>query len=217
MHATWNFHHPRARYRVATPSRRTEPSYDHPVALPLATVRRPDSLVRAMTAMERLQNSPIFVHIRNARSFPEQAAALRSLKNDLTGHVQRKEKWVECGVLEPIVAILRSARAPVSRNERDFRGAVAHARQLSDEEQVRLEALQLLSIFANGKNCTWRTIRPPPPRPIADDHLRRTLVSPTAPSCPSDICHPVQYLPSRQPFAGGSHRAASLKQHKRGG
>jgi hypothetical protein len=100
-----------------------------------------------------LQNSPIYADVKNARTFLQQIAALRSLKNEISGHVQRKEKWVECGILEPVVNLLRSSRAPMNRNERDFRGAAAHARKLSEEEQVRLLALQLLGIFANGKSC----------------------------------------------------------------
>lgn len=111
------------------------------------------------------QGTAIFAQIRNARSHSEQAAALRSLKNDITGHLQRKEKWVESGVLEPIVKILQTSRAPASQNGRDFRGAVAHARKLSDEEQVRLQALQLLAIFANGKSRPgiWLLIPSSPP------------------------------------------------------
>lgn len=80
----------------------------------------------------------------------EQLAALRSLKNDLVGHVQKKEKWIEAGVLEPVVKILNNSRSAAShqRNSQD------HTRSspdlLSAEENVRSQALQVVASFANG-------------------------------------------------------------------
>jgi hypothetical protein len=91
--------------------------------------------------------------IRTARSHAEQAAALRSLKNEITGHVQKKERWIEQGILEPIVKILQTSRAAANQNGKDFRGINTQPRSLTDEEHVRLHALQLLAIFANGKRC----------------------------------------------------------------
>lgn len=95
-------------------------------------------------------NTAIYTSIRNARSYSEQVDALRLLKNDITGHLHRKEKWVECGILEPIVKALQASRPSSSHNGNDFRGPAAQSRKLSEAELVRLQALQLLSVFANG-------------------------------------------------------------------
>lgn len=101
--------------------------------------------------MTRPQNSAVFAAIRDATTFPDQIEALRSLKNEVSGHVQRKEKWVGCGILGPIVEILRASRSSMHYNPRDSRGATMGLRRLSEEEQLCLQALQLVAIFANGK------------------------------------------------------------------
>ena len=65
------------------------------------------------------------------------------------------------GVLEPIVKFLQTARAPTSQNRRDYRGTGANNRRLTEEEEVRLQALQLLAIFANGRLFTHAFHAPP--------------------------------------------------------
>ncbi|GAO17684.1 uncharacterized protein UV8b_01330 [Ustilaginoidea virens] len=99
--------------------------------------------------MARPQNSSILTQLRNAKALPEQALALQALKNDIVGHVQKKEAWIGLGVLEPIVRTLVTNRSPSKLNGKD---ANAHllTRPLSDEEYVRLQALQLVASFANG-------------------------------------------------------------------
>ncbi|SPJ87779.1 related to armadillo repeat protein [Fusarium torulosum] len=99
--------------------------------------------------MARAHSHPILAQLRNARSLPEQTAALRALKNEVVGHVQRKEQWVGLGVLDPIVGALTSSRSPVKPNGKDSRVLLTQ-RPLSDEESVRLQALQLVASFANG-------------------------------------------------------------------
>lgn len=85
---------------------------------------------------------------------PEQTAALRSLKNEVIGHVQKKEAWIKLGVLEPIVRTLASARSPGKLNGKDA-GVPLPERPLSEEESVRLQALQLVASFANGTFPIW--------------------------------------------------------------
>ncbi|KAM0199942.1 hypothetical protein ACHAPA_004314 [Fusarium lateritium] len=99
--------------------------------------------------MARAHSHPILAQLRNARSLPEQTAALRALKNEVVGHVQRKEQWVGLGVLDPIVGALTSSRSPVKPNGKDSRVLLTQ-RPLTDEESVRLQALQLVASFANG-------------------------------------------------------------------
>lgn len=72
----------------------------------------------------------------------EQLEALQALKNDIVGHVQKKEKWLEAGILEPIVKILNTAST--SNTSRQRRSS------LSVDDHVRLQSLQVLSSFAKG-------------------------------------------------------------------
>lgn len=81
----------------------------------------------------------------------EQLSALRTLKNEIVGHDQKKEKWVENGIIEPVVTILESSRSSPSTNGKDSsRGRIPPSRPLTGEESVRLQALQILASLANG-------------------------------------------------------------------
>lgn len=81
----------------------------------------------------------------------EQLSALRTLKNEIVGHDQKKEKWVENGIIEPVVKILESSRSSPSTNGKDSsRGRMPSSRPLTSEESVRLQALQVLASLANG-------------------------------------------------------------------
>ncbi|KAF7550573.1 hypothetical protein G7046_g7965 [Stylonectria norvegica] len=99
--------------------------------------------------MARSPNPPILAQFRNARSLSEQTTALRALKNEIVGHIQKKEAWVALGVLEHIVATLESSRSTPKPNVKDAQIALPQL-PLSEEETVRLQALQLIATFANG-------------------------------------------------------------------
>jgi len=66
----------------------------------------------------------------------DQLAALRRLKNDIIGHLPRKEYWVQHGVLRHIVAIVAAPSC--------------HDTPTADDEKARLQGLQLLGSFANA-------------------------------------------------------------------
>lgn len=90
-----------------------------------------------------------------ALSSPDQAqqlSALRALKNDIVGHTQKKEKWLEAGALKPVVQICETSRSVAAKDgRRDSRGQAQSAgRPLTGDEVVRLQALQILASFANG-------------------------------------------------------------------
>lgn len=81
-----------------------------------------------------------------------QLAALRALKNEVVGHVQKKEQWVRAGALEPIVR-LAAAPSPAHVNGKateQSQQQPSGAPKLSCHEAVRLLALQLLASFANA-------------------------------------------------------------------
>ncbi|KAH6608096.1 armadillo repeat [Trichoderma cornu-damae] len=101
--------------------------------------------------MARPQSSPILAQLRNAKTCPEQSAALQALKNEIVGHHQKKETWVSLGVLEPVVRNLSSARSTSKANTiKDARPQLPSRRPLSDEDNVRLQALQIITSFAKG-------------------------------------------------------------------
>lgn len=101
--------------------------------------------------MARPQTSPILAQLRNAKTCPEQSTALQALKNEIIGHHQKKETWVSLGVLEPVIKTLTSARpTPKSNTAKDARPQASSRRPLSDEDDVRLQALQIITSFAKG-------------------------------------------------------------------
>ncbi|KAL6860970.1 ARM repeat-containing protein [Trichoderma novae-zelandiae] len=102
--------------------------------------------------MARPQTSPILSQLRNATTCPEQSAALQALKNEIVGHHQKKETWAGLGVLGPVVKTLTSARSTAKANttDKDARPQPSERRALSDEDKVRLQALQIITSFAKG-------------------------------------------------------------------
>jgi len=102
--------------------------------------------------MARVQLHPVLAQLRNSRSYADQLTALRTLKSETVGHVQKKESWVELGVLEPIVGLLQDNRTPAKSNGKSNSASPAAARPLSDDEVVRLQALEVLAIFASGRH-----------------------------------------------------------------
>lgn len=98
--------------------------------------------------MARPQSPPILAQLRSAATVPEQAAALRALKNDIVGHVQKKQQWISLGVLEPVVRTILPE--PLDKlNGKGPQGPLC-SRPLSDKDQAKLQALQLLASFAHG-------------------------------------------------------------------
>ena len=101
--------------------------------------------------MARIQSPPVLSQIRVARTYSEQAAALRALKDEIIGHGQRKEWWVQNGILESLVKILQTnARTPTSSNGKE-RSQPMLSEPLAEDEAVRLLSLQLLASFAYGE------------------------------------------------------------------
>ncbi|KAI1863287.1 uncharacterized protein JN550_009607 [Neoarthrinium moseri] len=71
----------------------------------------------------------VIAQLSSSRSADDRLEGLRILKNDIVGHIQKKEQWVQVGVLPPLVALL----------DRD------------DEDQTtKLHTLQLLASFASA-------------------------------------------------------------------
>ncbi|KAI8964940.1 ARM repeat-containing protein [Daldinia sp. FL1419] len=86
-------------------------------------------------------------------SAPEQISALRYLKNEVIGHIQKKEEWVLHGILRPIVRVITPDT--LNANE-DVRPPFLTLTTFTDEDNAKLQALQLLASFANaGPAFLW--------------------------------------------------------------
>ncbi|CAK7262537.1 hypothetical protein SEPCBS119000_000010 [Sporothrix epigloea] len=109
-----------------------------------------------------LQNVAILENLRSAQSFAAQIEALSAIKNETVGHVMKKEKWVESGVLPAIVEVLRPERPtdwqtgdrnPSSRtgsSHRQQSPSFTPPDELPAADLARLQALELLGVFASG-------------------------------------------------------------------
>jgi hypothetical protein len=118
--------------------------------------------------MARVQTPPVLSQIRVARSYSEQATCLRELKDEVVGHIQRKEWWVQNGILETLVKILQNnVRSPTRSNGKEA-GQIGQRVALSEDEVVRLLSLQLIASFAYGESnqdpiaCSNFAANPPP-------------------------------------------------------
>lgn len=90
--------------------------------------------------------------LRTSRNSSEQLASLQLLKNEITGHIQKKEEYVEKGVLDQVVRLLQTSRSAQNHNDKDRRHSISQPRSLSEQENIRLQALQVLSVISNGRS-----------------------------------------------------------------
>ncbi len=100
--------------------------------------------------MARVEIPPVLLQIRSARTYSEQATALRALKDETVGHIQRKEWWIQNGILEPLVGLLHNNDRAPTRSSGKERSHPGQPVPLAEDDVVRLLALQLLASFAYG-------------------------------------------------------------------
>ncbi|KAI1127304.1 armadillo repeat protein [Nemania abortiva] len=80
----------------------------------------------------------------------DRTAALRALKNDVIGDVQKKTLWVQHGLIPHIVMLLAPDAPDRGVNRKGTRQSFAPPELFTDEETAQLQALQLLATFANA-------------------------------------------------------------------
>lgn len=108
--------------------------------------------------MARVQSPPLLTQIQVARSYPEQATALRALRDEINGHSQRKEWWIQNGVLELLVKLLESNDLSPKSSSGKERSQIGQPVGLSEEVTVRLLSLQLIAGFAYGEYAINRPV-----------------------------------------------------------
>ncbi|KAI2631956.1 ARM repeat-containing protein [Hypoxylon sp. NC1633] len=79
---------------------------------------------------------------------PEQITALRYIKNEVIGHIHKKEDWLQLGAIPPIVRIISSDT--FETKDKDTRPPSLTLPAFTDDDNAKLQALQLLASFANG-------------------------------------------------------------------
>ncbi|KAI0181382.1 ARM repeat-containing protein [Hypoxylon sp. FL1284] len=82
-------------------------------------------------------------------STSERLSTLNYLKNEVIGHTQRKEYWLRHGLVRPLIVIIAPAAFGTSNADTPS-SFLTLPGTLSDEDNARLQALQLLSSFANA-------------------------------------------------------------------
>ncbi|KAI1753718.1 armadillo repeat protein [Xylaria castorea] len=80
----------------------------------------------------------------------DRVAALRRLKNDVIGDIQKKTLWVQHGLIPHIVKLLLSDDSGRNANGKEARQPFLALDTTAVDETARLQALQLLASFANA-------------------------------------------------------------------
>ncbi|KAK4197614.1 armadillo-type protein [Triangularia verruculosa] len=101
--------------------------------------------------MARVQSPLVPTQNIVPRNYAEQSAELRVLKDEIVGHVQHKEQWVQKGILETVVNTLQNSTPSRSRsNGKETANYATTSGGLSDDELVRLLCLQILASISCG-------------------------------------------------------------------
>ncbi|KAI0914506.1 armadillo repeat protein [Ustulina deusta] len=80
----------------------------------------------------------------------DRIAALRSLKNDVVGDIQKKTLWVQHGLIPHIVGLLLSNASEQDRDGKGARQPFLALDTFTEDETAQLQALQLLASFATA-------------------------------------------------------------------
>ncbi|KAF2796418.1 ARM repeat-containing protein [Melanomma pulvis-pyrius CBS 109.77] len=107
--------------------------------------------------MGRSSIPPALIELSNPSSPEAQVNALRTLKNEIVGHDQRKELAVRHGVITPLAGLLRTeARKGGKRRKGVQNGNSSSGREderaleWSTEDELRLQATLMVGSLANG-------------------------------------------------------------------
>lgn len=96
-----------------------------------------------------MARQPWLAQLQSSRCSSEQIVALRALKNEIVGHPPKKAVVVNMGILEPVVRMSSSKSA--SREDGKSHDHSFASIPLSEEQMVRLQALQVIASIAWGQ------------------------------------------------------------------
>lgn len=100
--------------------------------------------------MTRAAAPPILLQLQSAESASSQITALRTLKNELIGHDQRKETYIVEGIIPTLARVLTS-RWPGTA---EFNELISHQRQFTpkapEDYEACLQAILIVGSLAQG-------------------------------------------------------------------
>lgn len=101
--------------------------------------------------MSRVAAPPILLQLHSSESVSSQAACLRTLKNELIGHDQRKEAYVISGVLPALVQVLTTYR-PGGLATTDPNGQLSNPADYRNSSQYEacLQSILIVGSIAQG-------------------------------------------------------------------
>ncbi|KAJ5653182.1 hypothetical protein N7490_000185 [Penicillium lividum] len=143
--------------------------------------------------MTRASAPPILLQLQSPDSISSQVASLRTLKNELIGHDQRKEVYVAWGIIPALASVLGS-RWPGKLSAAESNGSaptqVTRPHQFpegSEESEACLQAILIIGSLAQG-GPTFLA-------PIFASAILPTLLSIlSSPDCPQHFCLPILRL-----------------------
>lgn len=109
--------------------------------------------------MTRVAAPPILVQLNSSDSVSAQVASLRTLKNELIGHDQRKEAYVAGGVipaLAQLLAVYRPGKAAAAESNGTALGETGPF-QCQEEPELCLQTILIVGSLAQGK-CIARVV-----------------------------------------------------------
>ena len=106
--------------------------------------------------MTRVAAPPTLLQLQTAESTSTQLTALRSLKNELIGHDQRKEVYVVGGVIPALAQVLTSRRPAKATSTETNKTALNYTGSFksSEESEAGLQAILIVGSLAQGM-CTF--------------------------------------------------------------
>ena len=104
--------------------------------------------------MGRMSSPSILGELHTAPSATAQVHALRYLKNDIVGHDQKKERWIELGIVTELRRVLETQKHDAKRRQLEI-GQLPEtiACLKSEEEEARLQAVAIIGSIAHGERC----------------------------------------------------------------
>ncbi|KAK8086936.1 Armadillo repeat protein [Apiospora phragmitis] len=103
----------------------------------------------------------------------DQLAALRTLKHDIIGHINKKQQWIQSGILPPLVRLVRQSAPPQELHGNDTQQH-AEGAPLDDTELIVLTALRILRAVTEAAAFA--------PIPPTDEASRNSQPSPDSKS-----------------------------------
>ncbi|KAJ5216386.1 uncharacterized protein N7498_002793 [Penicillium cinerascens] len=139
--------------------------------------------------MTRAAAPPILLQLRSSESVSEQVVSLRTLKNELIGHDQRKEAYVAGGIIPALAQVLALRRPGKAAAAESNGSAISQARsyQSSEESEACLQAILIVGSLAQGGPTFLAPI-------FASDIIPTLLTILSSPDCPSTFSLPILRL-----------------------